>query len=63
MWILLNSAFSLDEIAGNSVLFFSAGYDTTANTLTFFCYHMAMNPKIQEKCREEIDRVLAKVHT
>ena len=63
MYILLFllTGLSLNEVTANSILFFLAGYDTTANTLTFLSYHLAMNKDIQDKCREEIERVLGKV--
>lgn len=47
-----------EEIEANSLTFFIAGYDTTANTLSFACYCLATNPEIQDKVFEEIDTVL-----
>lgn len=38
-----------------------AGYDTTANTLTFASYSLATNPDVQDKLIEEIDREIADV--
>jgi cytochrome P450 len=38
-----------------------AGYDTTANTLSFACFCLATNPEIQDKVFEEIDTVLTEV--
>ncbi|KAK3089105.1 hypothetical protein FSP39_000857, partial [Pinctada imbricata] len=49
---------TLDEVVANTFIFFIAGYDTTANTLSFFAYNLAMNPECQDKCIEEVDRVL-----
>lgn len=36
------------------LLFFLAGYDTTARSLSMFLYSMAVHPEIQEKLHEEI---------
>ena len=43
------------EIVENSVTFLIAGYETTANTLSFSTYLLAINPDIQEKLQNEID--------
>ena len=43
------------EIVGSSVTFLLAGYETTANTLSFTSYLLAINPDIQEKLQSEID--------
>jgi hypothetical protein len=50
-----------EEIEANSLTFFIAGYDTTANTLSFACFCLATNPEIQDKVFEEIDTVLTEV--
>lgn len=41
-------------IVANSVLFIMAGFDTTANTLSFFAFLLAKHPEIQKKLRKEI---------
>ena len=44
-------------------MFFLAGYDTTANALSFLMYLLALNPEIQQKLYEEIVETLGdKVH-
>ncbi|CAL1292427.1 unnamed protein product [Larinioides sclopetarius] len=48
---------SADEIVAQSVIFFTAGYDTTSSTLSFATYQLALNPDIQDKLRE-VDSVL-----
>jgi len=53
-----NRVLTNDSIVMQSVLFFFAGYDTTATLLTFAAYSLATSPECQEKVQEEIDAVL-----
>ncbi|XP_023237851.1 cytochrome P450 3A18-like isoform X2 [Centruroides sculpturatus] len=41
-------------VIGNAMMFMAVGYDTTSTTLEWSIYHLARNPHIQEKIREEI---------
>ncbi|XP_059061354.1 cytochrome P450 6B6-like [Achroia grisella] len=45
-------------IAAQSFVFFAAGYETSATTMTFMLYLLAKNPHIQEKLHQEIDKAL-----
>ncbi|ORZ01521.1 cytochrome P450 [Syncephalastrum racemosum] len=45
---------SEELIRANLATFFLAGHDTTANTLSFWLYHLAMYKDIQKKAREEV---------
>ena len=45
---------SKDEVVAQSILFFLAGYDTTATSISFLMYNLAVYPEIQEKLYEEI---------
>jgi len=45
---------SMDELVAQCVIFFIAGYDTTASTLSFATYFLALNEDVQEKARQEI---------
>lgn len=49
------------EIIANCLLFFFAGYETTAASLSFLAYNLALNPDIQQKMYEEIVSVLGEV--
>ncbi|KAF8796724.1 Cytochrome P450 3A11 like protein [Argiope bruennichi] len=49
---------SSDELVAQSVIFFTAGYDTTSSTLSFATYQLALNPDIQDTLREEVDLIL-----
>ncbi|GIX98717.1 cytochrome P450 3A8 [Caerostris darwini] len=55
-----NRNLSLDELVGQCVIFFLAGYDTTASTLSYASYSLALNPEVQTKIVEEMRQVLSK---
>lgn len=44
-----------DEMAYQVSTFILAGSETTSNSLTWTLYRMAMNPKIQQRLREELE--------
>ena len=48
------SKLSDEEIVAQSIIFLLAGYETSSNTLSFFLYHLALNPDVQDKLRTEI---------
>ena len=43
------------QIIGNAITFMLAGYETTATSLSYTSYLLAINPHVQEKLQEEID--------
>ena len=43
------------EVVSQAVGILLAGYETTANTLAYTSYLLALNPDIQEKLQSEID--------
>ena len=45
------------DILAQSVMFLLAGYETSSTTLGFICYHLAIDTHVQDKLREEIDRM------
>ncbi len=46
---------STEQITVQSMGFFLAGYETTANTLSYTAYLLALHPQVQEKLQREID--------
>ncbi|KAI9263216.1 cytochrome P450 [Phascolomyces articulosus] len=53
-----NGAISDDELLSNLCIFFIAGHETSANSLSSVAYNLAMNPEIQKKAREEVNSIL-----
>nr|XP_042909307.1 cytochrome P450 3A6 [Parasteatoda tepidariorum] len=49
---------SMDELVAQCVIFFIAGYHTTATTLGLTTYLLALHPDIQEKVFKEISEVI-----
>jgi len=47
-----------EEILAQGLLFFLAGFETTANTLSLLGYSLATHPECQEKLINEIDEVM-----
>lgn len=42
------------KVIAQAAQFFTAGFDTTATTLSYTLYELALNQQIQSKVREEI---------
>ncbi|XP_048243850.1 cytochrome P450 3A8-like [Haliotis rufescens] len=51
-----------NDIHGQALTFLIAGYDTTATTMAFLIYELALNPDICERAIQEVDRVLGDNH-
>uniref|UniRef100_A0A0K8TV66 unspecific monooxygenase n=1 Tax=Epiphyas postvittana TaxID=65032 RepID=A0A0K8TV66_EPIPO len=47
-------------IEAQAFLFYAAGYETSASTMGFMLYHLALETDIQDKLRAEIDEYLRK---
>ncbi|XP_018052419.1 PREDICTED: probable cytochrome P450 28d1 [Atta colombica] len=52
--------FNLEILTSHAVSFFVDGYETSSSVLSFIGFHLASNPKVQEKLREEVMSVLNK---
>lgn len=51
-----------DCITAQSLMFFSAGFANTANALCFMSYELALNPDVQKKLQNEIDKTVQQYH-
>ncbi|KAI9292164.1 cytochrome P450 [Neoconidiobolus thromboides FSU 785] len=49
-----------EEIINDVIIFFIAGHDTTAHTISTILYYLAKNQDVQAKLRNEINQVLGK---
>ncbi|XP_061718282.1 cytochrome P450 6B5-like [Cydia pomonella] len=47
-----------DLMAAQALVFYSGGLETSAITMTYMLYHLALNPEIQERVATEIEEVL-----
>ena len=47
----------MEEVIGQAVLFFLVGMDTTATSIAFLIYNLAVHPEIQDKLHDEIVNV------
>lgn len=48
-----------DDIIGQSIQFFAAGFDTSAVLFQFTAYELALHPEIQKKLLVEVDQIRA----
>lgn len=55
-----DNKFTIEEAAAQSFVFFAAGFETSSTLMQFALYELAINPEIQRKLQDEIDKVLAK---
>ncbi|KAI9251372.1 cytochrome P450 [Phascolomyces articulosus] len=53
-----NGKLTDEEIMANLCGFFLAGHDTTSNAISYALYNLATHPDIQEKARDEANRIL-----
>jgi cytochrome P450 family 6 len=56
--MLKDSTLSFNQVWAQSVVFFLAGYETTATALTYCIYELSQHEDIQKKARESIRKVL-----
>ena len=49
-----------DIITSQGIIFFVAGFETTANTLSTLCHTFAKYPEVQDRVYEEVKDVMAR---
>ncbi|CAH1236177.1 unnamed protein product [Diabrotica balteata] len=54
------TSLTMDEMTAQSFVFFIAGFETSATTMSFALYELGKNPSIQDTLRDEINHVLKK---
>lgn len=54
-----DAGITFNEIAANCFIFFFAGIETSASVATFTLYELALNQDIQDRLRQEIEKVLS----
>ena len=57
------TSLTISECAAQAFMFFVAGFETSSTTMSFAIYEMALNPEIQLRVQEEIDKVMKKSPT
>ncbi|XP_066259573.1 probable cytochrome P450 6a13 [Euwallacea similis] len=50
--------YNLDDITAQCLIFFIAGFDTSATTMSFAILELAQYPEMQQKIRDEVNEVL-----
>lgn len=53
-------SFTMRDVAANTMLYMFAGYETSATTGQLAVYEMARHPELQQRARDEVNKVLAK---
>ncbi|GBP26433.1 Cytochrome P450 9e2 [Eumeta japonica] len=53
---IVKRAWDDDHLAAQAILFFFGGFETVSTTMVFLIYELAVNPDVQSKLRQEIDK-------
>ncbi|GAB1869955.1 Cytochrome p450 9e2 [Camponotus japonicus] len=48
----------IDDMTAQAFIFFFGGFDTTSTAMCFAAHELAVNPDVQNKLRQEIDKIL-----
>ena len=57
--LLLDESLTEKDLIGILAIFFFAGFDTTANSMTMILYNLARNPDVQRRAREDAFEALS----
>ncbi|KZC05569.1 Cytochrome P450 9e2 [Dufourea novaeangliae] len=50
---------TIEDIIAQAFIFFLAGFDTSSTLMCYLVFELAINPEIQDRLREEVDRCVA----
>lgn len=53
----MNFEITYDDIVAQAFIFLLGGFDTTSTAMSFTAYELALNPKIQERLRAEVNQI------
>lgn len=53
-----NNRMTIDDITAQAFIFFLAGFDTSSTLMCYVAHELALNPPVQERLREEVDRFM-----
>ena len=53
-----SNGWSIEQIAAQVFIFFIAGFETSSSNTSYALFELAQNPKVQQKLRAEIEKVL-----
>lgn len=51
---------TMNELAAQTFIFFVAGFETSSTVMTFALYEMTLQPDIQRKARDQVNRIMEK---
>lgn len=54
------NSLTMNQVAAQTFVFFLAGFETSASTMTFALYELAIHTDIQERVRTEVTEVVKK---
>ncbi|XP_026471516.1 probable cytochrome P450 6a20 [Ctenocephalides felis] len=54
------TSLTMEEIAAQAFIFFLGGFETSSSAMSFCLFELALNPEIQTRARDEINRVTNK---
>lgn len=52
--------FTVEQCAAQVALFYLAGFDTTASTISYSLYELSRKPQLLKRAQHEIDEIMAK---
>ncbi|XP_062137470.1 probable cytochrome P450 6a14 [Drosophila sulfurigaster albostrigata] len=57
----LSKGLTIEQMAAQAFVFFVAGFETSSSTMAFCLYELAIQQDVQQRLRNEIERVLAEL--